>query len=56
MEAEQAIRITDRILSFLTKLKCKMVCCCKSSCALDGTEPETLEAETQTELTNIAEL
>lgn len=56
MEAEQAIRLTDRILSFLTKLKCKLMCCCQSSCQLDGAEPETLEAETQTQLTNIAEV
>lgn len=56
MEADQAIRLTDRILRFLSKLKCKIMCCCKSSCTMDGSEPEMIDAETQTQLTNIAEL
>ncbi len=38
MEAEQTIKLVDRILSFLSKLKCKITCCCRSSCALDGEE------------------
>ena len=43
MEAEQAIRLTDRILRFLSKLKCKMICCCKSSCTLDPAQQNIKE-------------
>jgi hypothetical protein len=35
MEAEQAIKLTDKILNFLSKIKCKLMCCCKSSCSMD---------------------
>lgn len=34
MEAEHAITLTDKILKFLSKIKCKIMCCCKSSCAM----------------------
>lgn len=41
MEYEPALKLVDRILKFLSKIKCKMLCCCKSSCSV---EPEnTLE-------------
>ncbi len=45
MEAP-VITLTDRILKFLSKIKCKIMCCCKSSC--------TMEPEPQIE--NLAEL
>lgn len=35
MEAVEAISITNRILKFLSKIKCKLICCCKSSCTMD---------------------
>ncbi len=38
MEAEAALTLTDKILKFLSKIKCKLICCCKSSCTM---EPET---------------
>lgn len=48
------ITITERILKVLTKLKCKIMCCCNSSCTMDGNDPEP---ETDlTQLETIAEL
>ncbi len=55
MEADQAIKLTERILNFLSKLKCKIMCCCRSSCTMDGSEPETPINEI-TQLETIAEL
>ena len=49
MEATQSIRIIDRILTFLSKVKCKITCCCRSSCVMDG-QPELPNIEQITEL------
>ena len=54
MEAEQSIRILDRILKVLSKLKCKIMCCCKSSCVMDGQEPQ--ENISISNIDNITEL
>lgn len=41
MESEPTLKLVDRILKFLSKIKCKIICCCKSQCSM---EPEnTLE-------------
>ena len=51
---EQALKLTERILKVLAKLKCKIMCCCNSSCTMDGSDPEP---ETElTQLETIAEL
>ncbi len=47
MESQQAITLVEKVLNFLSKLKCKMTCC-KSSCMMDG-----VDAETQTNITEL---
>ncbi len=37
---ETEMKIIDKILNLLNKIKCKMSCCCRSSCSL---EPENQE-------------
>lgn len=47
MEAEHTLSLASKILKLLSKLKCKIMCCCKSSCTMDGSEPETIETITE---------
>lgn len=35
--------LTNQILNLLHKLKCKLLCCCKSSCSLNDENNERLE-------------
>lgn len=49
---ETQLKLLDRILKFLSKVKCKIVCCCRSSCAMEQEQqlPENIKLESISDL------